>query len=119
MDACVVTFDAGRMVRAYLEETGITWPLLLDHDRTLYRGYGMERGSVWNIYGPAAIGTYLRLLWRGRSLKRPGSDVRQLGGDVLIDPQGIVRFHHVGDGPADRPEVSTLLQVVEARVGRR
>jgi hypothetical protein len=28
---------------------------------------------------------------------------------VLVDPAGIVRFHHVGLGPADRPQVGAIL----------
>jgi hypothetical protein len=35
-----------------------------------------------------------------------------LVGDVLIDPEGIVRVHHVGTGPADRPSVSSLPEIV-------
>ena len=36
-------------------------------------------------------------------------DIFQRGGDVLIDPTGIVALHHVGNGPADRPPVETIL----------
>ena len=43
-------------------------------------------------------------------------DVRQLGGDVLIDPQGVIRLHHVGRGPADRPAVARLLNVIDGRL---
>lgn len=110
MKVCVVTFDAGPLAMSYVRETRLAWPLLVDHDRRLYEAYGMERGSWWNLYGPPAIGAYSKLLWRGRRLERRGSDVHQLGGDVLIDPRGIVRVHHVGVGPADRPEISTLLE---------
>ena len=94
---------------AYVRDSQLPWPLLVDTRRTLYQAYGMYQGNWWNLYGPPAIGIYLKLLWRGRRLKRPGSDVHQLGGDVLIDPDGIVKIHYVGVGPADRPEISTLL----------
>jgi hypothetical protein len=110
VEVCVVTFDVGPMAMAYVRDTQLAWPLLVDSDRALYDAYGMARGTWWNIYGPSAVGIYLRLLLRGRSLKLPGSDVHQLGGDVLIDPQGIVRLHHVGAGPADRPDISVLLE---------
>ncbi len=106
---CVVTFDAGPLAMSYVRQTKLEWPLLVDADRTLYRAYGMHRGRWWNLYGPPAIWAYLKLLARGRRLHWPGSDVTQLGGDVLIDPRGIVRFHYVGSGPADRPAVETLL----------
>ncbi len=39
-------------------------------------------------------------------------EVFQQGGDVLVDPQGIVRFHHIGTGPADRPPVQRILNVI-------
>lgn len=72
----------------------------------------MERGKNWDIFGPVSIWFYARLLWRGRRLQKPGSDVHQLGGDALVDPEGTVRFHHAGIGPADRPFVSTILESV-------
>ena len=94
---------------AYVRETRLSWPILVDHERKLYKAYGMEQGKAWNLYGPPAIWTYLKLLGRGRRLRRPGTDIHQLGGDVLIDPQGMVRLHYVGVGPADRPTISALL----------
>jgi hypothetical protein len=57
---------------------------------------------------------YLKLLLSGRKLRAPSGDPRQLGGDVLVDPTGTVRLHHVGRGPADRPSVDTLLDAVRA-----
>jgi hypothetical protein len=101
------------MATSYVRQTRLDWPLLVDRGRALYRAYGMLRGRRRDIYGPAALWAYLKLLARGRRLRVPGSDVRQLGGDVLIDPGGIVRIHHVGSGPADRPSVASLLKPVE------
>ena len=108
----VVTFEASPFARAYVEDTGVTWPLLIDADRSLYRAYGMERGRWWQIYSPATLWTYCRLLLRGRRLAASGGDLDQLGGDVLIDPEGIVRVHHVSADPADRPAVTDLLRPV-------
>ncbi len=31
---------------------------------------------------------------------------------MLIGPDGIVRLHHIGSGPADRPGVDVILQVI-------
>ncbi|NNC89999.1 MAG: hypothetical protein HKN82_16195 [Akkermansiaceae bacterium] len=113
----VVTFDHGPMAEAYVRETGLQWPLLLDRDRGLYRACGMMRGKAWDLYGPPAIRAYLKLMARGRRLHRPGSDVTQLGGDVLVDPGGIVRLHHVGSGPADRPSIGSILGRVREGAG--
>ena len=110
--AVVVTFQAGHLERAYVEETGLEWPLLVDETRDLYRGYGMEHGRGWDLFGPSAVWVYLKLLLSGRRLRAPSGDPRQLGGDVLLDPGGTVRLHHVGRGPADRPTVDALLEAV-------
>lgn len=111
----VVTFDADFMAIAYLNEIGLPWPLLLDSQQSLYRDYGMAQGSWWSLYGVPSIWKYLKLIGSGRWPGRPGKDWSQLGGDVLIDPQGIVRFHYVSTGPHDRPAVESLMAVVESK----
>ena len=108
----VITFEVGPVAMAYVEDSGLPWPLLLDESRELYAAYGMHRGKWRDILGPASWSVYAKLLARGRRLQRSSGDLQQLGGDVLIDPQGIVRLHHVGSGPADRPAVSLLLDMV-------
>jgi len=109
---CVVTFEVNYMARAYVRDTKLTWPLLIDSERTLYHAYGMEHGRWSEIYGLASIWAYVKLFARGRRPKLPGSDVHQLGGDVIIDPKGTVRLHHIGRGLADRPSIDTLLRCV-------
>lgn len=107
----VVTFDRGPLLAHYVQQMGLPWPILVDAERVLYHAYGMERGRLRDIWGPASIAIYLKLLLRGRRPRRAGTDVQQLGGDVLVDPGGIVRLHHVGRGPADRPPIATLLEL--------
>jgi hypothetical protein len=110
----VITFDADFMALAYIKETNLPWPLLLDSETLLYHAYGMTRGGWWSIYGLPSIMNYLQLMAKGRKPGKPGKDWRQLGGDVLIDPKGIVRIHHISTGPHDRPTVDLLLAHIEA-----
>ena len=110
IQVAVVTFDADFMARAYVEQTQLPWPLLIDSQRTLYRTYGMERIGWWAIYGPASIWRYLKLVFlKGRRIEKGGSDYRQVGGDVLVDPHGTVRFHYVSTAPHDRPSVQDII----------
>lgn len=113
----VVTFDADWMARSYVEQTKLSWPLLLDSQRQLYRAYGMERAGWWAIYGPASIWHYLKLLAAGKRLRKPGKDWRQVGGDVIIDAAGIVRYHYVSSSPHDRPTPEQMLAVIEQAAG--
>ena len=107
----MVTFEAGVLARAYVEDTDLRWPLLVDEDRGVYQAFDMLAASWWDVWGPRTWLAYGRLLLRGERLARSEGDTSQRGGDVLIDPLGVVRLHHVGDGPADRPEVATILAI--------
>lgn len=106
----VVTFEAGFLARQYVAETGLIWPILVDEQRELYRAYGMLAASFWDIWGPQTWWAYLKALLSGQHLHPSHGDISQRGGDVLIDPQGVVRLHHVGEGPADRPAVRDILE---------
>jgi hypothetical protein len=109
LKVAVVTFENDYFARSYVAETGLDWPLLIDEQRLLYRGYDMLSASFWDVWGPRTWWVYGRELLKGQSLHKSEGDVMQRGGDVLIDPTGIVRLHHVGDGPADRPTVEGIL----------
>ena len=88
--------------------------MLIDESRALYTAYRMGRGSWWNIFGPKSWWIYAKLLLKGRRIqhhRHDQGDYDQLGGDILIDPEGVVRLHHVGAGPADRPSVTSILHV--------
>lgn len=82
-------------------------------ERKLYRHFGMLKAGFWDLWGPRSLFAYLLLLLKGRKIESSAADIHQRGGDVLIDPQGWVRFHHIGRGPADRPAIETIFQVVE------
>jgi hypothetical protein len=106
----VVTFENDFLARVYVEETGLSWPLLVDDTRETYRAYGMLSASFWDIWGPKTWWVYLKEILKGQRLKKSEGDISQRGGDVLIDPAGIVALHHVGAGPADRPAVESILK---------
>jgi alkyl hydroperoxide reductase subunit AhpC len=110
----LVTFDANFLAQAYVRQTQLRWPLLVDQSREIYEAYGMLRASPWQLYNPLSILKYLGLVIRGVLPGRPGEDFHQLGGDVLIDPGGIVRVHFRSASPHDRPPVKKILQIVRS-----
>ena len=110
----IVTFDNVHMAKAYAEQTELEWPLLLDTKRQLYSAYGMGKGSWWSLANPVAIARYIWLILRGHAGK-PGSDLFQMGGDVLIDPDGIVRMHLASAGPHDRPSPNAIFKTVRTQ----
>jgi alkyl hydroperoxide reductase subunit AhpC len=112
LQVAVVTFESEPIAKKYIDQTRLPWPVLMDRRRELYRAYGMGRGAVSRILGPGSWWAYLKLLFRGHRLQAPTDDVYQLGGDVLIDPSGIVRLHYVSRTPVDRPDVVNVLALV-------
>lgn len=77
----------------------------------------MLTASFWDVWGPKTWWAYLKEPANGTALKTSEGDISRRGGDVLIDPAGTVRLHHVGAGPADRPSVESLLKLVSASAG--
>lgn len=110
----VVSFEQQQIAAAYVEETNFPWPVLLDPDRVLYRAYSLERGGAWRVLGIDSWWTYIKLIIRGRRVKRPTDDIYQLGGNVLIGPDGTIRFYHASRNPADRPRVEDILNVIRS-----
>ena len=108
----MVTFENDFFARSYVADTDLRWPLLVDDQRNAYRSYGMLSASFWDVWGPRSWWVYLKSLLRGETLQAAHGDIYQRGGDVLIDPHGIVRLHHIGTGPADRPPVEQILRSI-------
>ncbi len=111
----MVTFENDYLAGCYVSDTALKWPVLVDDTREVYNRYGMLTASFWDIWGLKTWVSYLRELSKGTRLKKSEGDIYQRGGDVLIDPDGMVRVHHVGEGPADRPAVASLLSVISHR----
>ena len=107
MQVIVITFETPGV------EAISHYPYYYDSDRQLYRYFGMLRAGFWDLWGPHTLLAYLHLLMQGRKILRSKSDIHQRGGNVLIDPQGRVRFHHIGRGPADRPDIENILSFIE------
>jgi len=68
IDVVVVTFEAGGVARAYVEETELSWPLLVDESRDVYRAYDMLQAGFWDLWGPSIWWAYLKQLFGGARL---------------------------------------------------
>ena len=110
MRIAIVTFENDYFARQYVAETSLNWPLLVDENRESYRYYDMLDASFLDLWSPKSGLVYMKELLKGQKIHRPTNDILQRGGDLLIDPEGMVRLHHVGSGPADRPTVEMLLR---------
>ena len=103
-----MTFETPEAANNYRAETGVGWPILIDASREVYRAYGMHRAKLRHLVGPTTLFAYAKEALRGEFPRQPTGDPTQQGGDILVDPDGIVRFHHVGAGSGYRPSVNEI-----------
>lgn len=115
-----VTFAEPSLLAAFERELALDVPLFGDPGRASYEASGFGRGSVRRVWlHPRVWASYARLLSRGQ---RPGADRQdklQLGGDVVVDREGTVRWIYRSEGPDDRPSVATIADQLRAAQGPR
>ncbi len=115
MAVLIVSFESPAAIARYADDPDLPGPVVSDPERVLYRAYGMMRAGLMDVWGPATWWAYARSMAAGLLPRASDADAAQRGGNVLVDPGGIVRLHHVGRGPADRPSVRRILAVVGPR----
>jgi hypothetical protein len=116
----VISFDPPRRLRGYCRRLRLAFHCLSDEQRVAYRAYGLGRASWLRTLTPRALAPYIRLYLR-RSGPRPayaGQDLRQLGGDFIVAPDGRLAFAYASHDPADRPSADQLLRVIGRATGR-
>ena len=108
----LVTFSTAGYGRVWLQEVCAAFTLLIDRERETYDLYGLKRSVLrsWNL---KTLWLYVRLLLSGRKWQGIKGDSAQLGGDFVIDAQGIVRLAHPSKDPTDRPAVDDLLPLLQ------
>lgn len=111
----VVSFDTVERTAALQHRLHLPFVIALDPDRTGYEAFGLGHASLLRTYAhPSVVTFYAKSLLRGRipSL-RHAQDRRQLGGDFVLDRDGVVVLAHPEKGPEDRVAVGSILRAVE------
>ncbi len=102
---------------AFAYHLDLPFTMLADPERVAYRAYGLTRGTLAQLLGPAVLLVHLRGLRRGARPGRIVGDTRQLPGAFIVDRRGDVRFAkpgaHAGDHAANA-ELLTALEGLEA-----
>ena len=104
----IISFGSFPAAHAWLIETCTPFHILLDSERVVYRAYGLER-SLLRSWGAKTMWRYVQLLASGRKWRGILGDSAQLGGDFIVDANGVVRLAYRSHDPTDRPSVDTLI----------
>ena len=114
----VISFAEPQRLARYQEYHQWPFVILADPKRTAYDAFTLKRLSWLQVFSPATLKLYWRLLREGKQREDYGKDdIYQSGGDFLIDRDGNVLFSHRSQDPADRPKAAELLEIIDRIAG--
>jgi peroxiredoxin len=110
----VVSFAEPARLVLYQEHHKWPFTMLADPHRVTYQEFALKRLSWLEVFSPATLKMYWKLLRQGMKRAAYGKDdIYQSGGDFLLDRQGNIVFAQRSQDPADRPSAPRLLQVID------
>ncbi len=82
----------------FREQWDLPFEVVVAPDRSAHKAYGLRRGKVNQITGPAVWLPWVRNQLSGKPQKAWGGmgDVAQLPGTFVVDTGGVVRYTHRG-----------------------
>ena len=111
LDVAIVSPAEPESLERVGRKLGLTVPLLSDPTWSTYRAFGFGRaGSRTLLLSPRTWWAGFRAALNGRLPHRPTEDYAELGGDVLLAPDGRVAWIHRSRNAADRPRPADVLR---------
>jgi hypothetical protein len=108
----VISFEELATLRRFGWFRDLPFTVLSDPSRRLYGAFGLQTRSLLRLFDRQTIMAYKRAFVHGHLPSLRHTDLRQLGGDVVLDRAGDVVFVHRSETPADRPPVEVLLRML-------
>jgi len=115
-EVAAVTMGTAQQAAQFRAGLKLPFPCLADPAREAYQAFGVPRGGVTQIVGPAVWAAGLKAALRGGA-GIPIGDPLQLQGIFIIDRRGVVRYAYRATNSADRPSAAELLDALAALPG--
>lgn len=81
-----------------------------DSRQELYQAFGLQRGSLWQLFGPKVIWRgFMAGVVHGHGVGKPAADPMQMPGVFLIE-QGMIVSHYRHQTAADRPAYKEMCE---------
>ena len=100
--------------RSFREETGITFPLLIDEHREAYRAARLRSASLLHLLRRDNAAARIRAAAGGHRQHRLGRNPFQLGGSFVFAPGNIDLFAHVSETFGDSATPAAILASLRA-----
>jgi hypothetical protein len=106
-----------RQAAEFRRRQGIQLPVLADHDRVSYKAAGTKVGGVTDLFSPQTVAKGLLATARTRrtqtrTIGHPG----QLGGALVIAPDGRVAWSHMAEDASDNAPPEEILEAARAAI---
>jgi hypothetical protein len=100
--------------KLFREETGITFPLLIDEDRIAYRAAGLRKGNLLHIFRRDNGEARARAKAAGHRQLRLGRDPFQLGASFIFLPGNRDLYTHISKTFGDNAAPEALIAALSA-----
>ncbi|HEX7285252.1 MAG TPA: peroxiredoxin-like family protein [Candidatus Angelobacter sp.] len=98
--------------RHFREETGISFPLLIDDKRQAYRAIGLRNANLLHMLRRDNARARQRAKASGVRQHRLGKDPLQLGGSFVFAPGNVDKFVHVSETFGDTAPVEQVMAAI-------
>ncbi len=105
----LVGLGSAEQAEQFKKEFSLTFPIVCDPQKELYRQYGLGRGGASALASPAVLLRGMRAMTRGYVPGIPRGDVLQMPGVFLISTEGNILYSYYSKDASDHPAIETLL----------
>jgi peroxiredoxin len=106
-----------RQAAHFRRRQGIQLPVLADQDRVSYEAAGAKVGGVLDLFNPRVVAKGAVTGVREKTVQgRTVGDANQLGGALVIDPDGHVTWSHMSTDAGDNAPPEEILAAIRAAV---
>ena len=102
--------------RLFREETGITFPLLVDAERTAYHAAELKSANLLHLFRQENAAARARARRAGHHQHKLGKNPFQLGASFIFSPGNRDLFVHVSCTFGDNADPKSLLSVLSGRL---
>lgn len=107
-----VSFSPPARVKAYLDRYPLPIEVVCDPELVGYRAFHLKRTQWYRFLYPQVIYRYIRAIFKGTKVPVVDfkDDLLQLGGDIVIDSTGCIRWAWPSEDSTDRPSNEQILE---------
>lgn len=104
-----------RQAAHFRRRQGLHVPVLADEKRESYKAAGAKRANAKELVGPRLIARGALATVRTRQLQtRTVGDAAQLGGALVVIPDGTVTWSHMSEDASDNAQPDEILAALQA-----